>query len=317
MKIVATFKPSDEIINKTKDLYPKEHFIFQETIKEAYDDIRDADVLVTYGEDITADIIDEATNLKWIMVVSAGLEMMPLQVINERGIMVTNARGIHKIPMAEYTIFMMLQVVRQGKRIQQIEQQRNWERDFSQAMELYGKTIVIVGIGAIGSEIAKLAKAFSMKVIGVNKSGSPNEFADSTYPISQIEHALTQGDFIVSILPSTDETKYLFTDKHFTIMKREAVFINIGRGDVVKDTTLLEAIKEGEISHAVVDVFEQEPLPKSHPFWELDNVTVTPHISSRTSLYLPRAFDIFYHNFDVLNGKNGEYINLVDLNRGY
>jgi len=317
VKIVATFKPSDEIIIKTKTLYPEETFIFQESINNAFDDIKDADVLLTFGEDLTAEIIDEAINLKWIMVVSAGLELMPLQAIKERDIIVTNARGIHKIPMAEYTIFMMLQVVRQGKRIYEIQQQRKWERDFSHAMELYGKTLVIVGIGAIGSEIAKLAKAFSMKVIGVNKSGTPNEHVDEIYPINHLEHALSQGDFIVSILPSTEKTKHLFMDRHFDVMKRNAVFMNIGRGDVVKDATLIQAIQDKKMAHAVVDVFEQEPLPANHPFWEMENVTVTPHISSRTNLYLPRAFEIFYHNLQVYKYASGEYSNLVDLNRGY
>ncbi|MFT4416687.1 D-2-hydroxyacid dehydrogenase [Fredinandcohnia humi] len=318
MLILSTIKPPEELINKMNMVFSEDEFIFYSEMKEALEDLPRADILITYGEDLTPVLIEKAQRLKWIMVMSAGLELMPLDAIKEKGILVTNARGIHKIPMAEYTLSMMLHVAKKNKQLLQQEERKSWNRvTIIPVEELHGKTVGILGVGAIGGEIARLCKAFNMKVLGLNRSGADQQYVDEMYQYSGLEYICSHADYIVSVLPSTNETKYLLKDSHFRVMKNQPVFINIGRGDVVKEEDLLYALHSKKISHAVLDVFEQEPLPVYHPFWELDQVTVTPHISSKTSKYLPRSFEIFEQNFHILKQGRNDFINKIDSERGY
>ncbi|WP_017754309.1 D-2-hydroxyacid dehydrogenase [Calidifontibacillus oryziterrae] len=316
MKILTTFRVKTAIKEKLLEKYPNVNFCFKTAMKEAKEDLLDAEILITYGEDLNEQLIDTAKNLKWIMVLSAGMEKMPFQAIKEKGILVTNVRGIHKTPMAEYTIGMMLQVSRKTKQLIENEKNEIWDRSI-QMIELFGKTITILGAGAIGTEIARLAKAFNMKTIGINRSGKPSEYIDEIYSVADIKPALKQGDFIVSVLPSTPETVHLLKEEHFAIMKNDAVFLNIGRGTVVAESVLMNALERNEIAHAVLDVFETEPLKEDHPFWRMENVTVTPHLSGLSALYQRRGFDIFEYNLEkYLKGENN-YKNIIDLNRGY
>jgi phosphoglycerate dehydrogenase-like enzyme len=316
MNIVSTLLPTKEIENQLKIEFPNENFHFYKGMKNILHLLPEADVLITYGEDLTPELIQQANHLKWIMVMSAGMEKMPFKAIKNKGILVTNVRGIHKIPMGEYVISMMLQVSRQAKVLFNNEKNRIWDRKV-RVNELHGKTIGILGVGAIGGEIARLAKAFHMRTLGVNRSGRDVEYVDKVYTTDQIDIVLRESDYIVSVLPSTPETKYLLKEEHFDLMKNTAVFINIGRGDVVKEEVLIQALKESKISHAVLDVFEQEPLPSDHIFWQMENVTVTPHLSGITKNYLPRAFEIFIHNLHIFKQGQGDYLNVVNLDRGY
>ncbi|WP_449539102.1 D-2-hydroxyacid dehydrogenase [Ferdinandcohnia sp. Marseille-Q9671] len=318
MRILSTFIPLEEIMERLKEVFPQEEFIYCKDIDEAKPTIHNADILVTYGEDLNESIIEMATNLKWIMVISAGLELMPFNAIKRKGILVTNVRGIHKIPMAEYTLSMMLHVTKKNKVIVEQQKNKSWDRLTNFPVgELYGKTIGILGVGAIGGEIARLAKAFQMRVLGLNRSGKSHEFVDEMYQFNGLEIICSNSDYLVSVLPSTNETKYLLGAKHFELMKDDATFINIGRGDLVKEDVLMHAIRTNQISHAVLDVFEEEPLPAGHPFWEFENVTVTPHISSKSKYYQPRSFEIFEQNLHIFKQGGSNYINKIDLDRGY
>ncbi|MEH7385548.1 D-2-hydroxyacid dehydrogenase [Bacillus sp. JJ1521] len=318
MRILSTFIPIEEVTENMKKAFPDEEFIYCEDIKEALPELHTADILLTYGEDLTPEHIEIAKNLKWIMVISAGLELMPFKAIQEKGILVTNVRGIHKIPMAEYTLSMMLHVTKKNIKIVEQQKNKNWDRfTHFPVGELHGKTIGILGVGAIGGEIARLAKAFNMKTIGLNRSGNKHEYIDEIFQFNGLNYICENADFLVSVLPSTNETKYFLNDTHFDRMKQDAVFINIGRGDLVKEEVLLRAIKSNKISYAVLDVFEHEPLPSDHPFWTLENVTVTPHISSKSNFYQPRSFEIFEQNFHTFKQGVNDFINKIDLNRGY
>ncbi|MDR4887555.1 D-2-hydroxyacid dehydrogenase [Fredinandcohnia sp. QZ13] len=318
MRILSTFIPIEEVTENMNKAFPDEEFIYCEDIEKALPELHNADILLTYGEDLTPEHIEMANNLKWIMVISAGLELMPFQAIKEKGILVTNVRGIHKIPMAEYTLSMMLHVTKKNMIIVEQQKSKSWDRlTHFPVGELHGKTIGILGVGAIGGEIARLAKAFNMKTIGVNRSGNKHEYIDEMVQFDKLNYICEKADYLVSVLPSTNETKYILNDTHFDRMKKESVFINIGRGDLVKDEVILRAIQSNKIAHAVLDVFEQEPLPSDHPFWTLENVTVTPHISSKSKFYQPRSFEIFEKNLHIFKQGGSEFINKIDLNRGY
>jgi phosphoglycerate dehydrogenase-like enzyme len=314
MLILSTIIPNESIQTKMMDAFPDLNFIYQEGWTD--EPLNEAEILITYGEDLNEEIIGKAANLKWIMVMSAGLELMPFKAIEERGILVTNARGIHKIPMAEYTIGMLLQYEKKLKLLMKNEREELWHRKI-EVGELNGKTMLVLGAGAIGGEVARLGKAFRMTTMGVNRSGKPVDSIDRLYTLDNILEAVPEADYIVSVLPSTDETKGLLQKEHFKAMKETAVFVNIGRGDLINDEVLIEALEAGELAHAILDVFDPEPLGKGHPFWKMENVTVTPHLSSKSGEYLPRTFAIFEKNMREYLKAGKDFINVIDLSRGY
>ncbi|MDV7765673.1 D-2-hydroxyacid dehydrogenase [Peribacillus simplex] len=314
MLILSTIIPDEGIQTKMKDAFPELNFIYQEGWMD--ERLSEAEILITYGEDLTEKIIGKAANLKWIMVMSAGMELMPFKAIEERGILVTNAKGIHKIPMAEYTIGMLLQYEKKLKLLMKNEREEMWDRKI-EVGELNGKTMLVLGAGAIGGEVARLGKAFRMTTLGVNRSGKPVESIDRLYTLDNLLEAIPGADYIVSVLPSTDETKDLLQKEHFKAMKESAVFVNIGRGDLIDEEVLIEALEAGELAHAILDVFDPEPLEKGHPFWRMENVTVTPHLSSKSGEYLPRTFAIFEKNMREYLKSGKDFINVIDLSRGY
>lgn len=316
MKIVSSIMPPTAIQEMIQRKFPHCQFEFHKGMKNVGNSLWEAEVFITYGEDLADDLILNTKKLKWIMVMSAGLEKMPLAACREKGILVTNVRGVHKVPMAEFTLGLMLQHVKQVRTLWEREKEEVWDRRIPMD-ELCGKTILILGVGAIGGEVARLAKAFRMNTLGVNRSGDAVEYVDELFKLGEVSKIIHKADFIVSVLPSTTETINYLTFEHFQQMKETAVFINIGRGSLVKTEVLIEALNQKEIAHAYLDVFEEEPLTEGHPFWKMGNVTVTPHISSITRNYLPRSFEIFEQNLHTYIKKGHSYINQIDLIRGY
>ncbi|MCG1028092.1 D-2-hydroxyacid dehydrogenase [Virgibacillus halodenitrificans] len=314
--ILFSAKISEKHQTRLKEEFTEQQFIMCSSMDEASAYLKAAEILVTYGEDLTPELIEHAAQLKWIMVLSAGMDRMPFDAIKAKGILVTNARGIHKTPMAEYAISMLLQVYRQANMLMEKEKAHEWDRNVRME-ELSGKTVLVAGAGAIGQEVARLAKAFQMKTIGLSRSGEQREHFDENYQSTELESLLAETDIVVSVLPSTKETKEFYTYEHFKKLPKHAVFLNMGRGDAVKTEVILDAIRNKEIAHAVLDVFEEEPLPNDHPFWDEENITVTPHLSGISKLYQTRALDIFEENLKIyLQGKD-DYVNKIDVSRGY
>ncbi|WP_257350810.1 D-2-hydroxyacid dehydrogenase [Pseudalkalibacillus decolorationis] len=316
MYILSSAKIRYSIQDHLKGKYPELQFHFCKNMEEAKGDLAKAEILITYGEDLTPELIEAANHLKWIHVISAGLDKMPFQAIKKQEILVTNAREIHKIPMAEYTIAMMLQVVRNIPLMLESQANRVWNQRIKMD-ELHGKTLGVLGAGAIGSEVARLAKAFNMKTVGMNSSGKHVEYFDEIVTPKDLDSLLPKVDFLVSVLPKTDSTESFLKKKHFETMQDHAVFINIGRGTTVDEAGLIEALQDNQIAHAVLDVTEEEPLLETSPLWDIKNVTITPHISGITPQYQHRAFEQFEKNLHVYRTNKGNYINVIDLDRGY
>lgn len=187
--------------------------------------IADAEIVVTYGNDINDRHIGRAIRLKWLMVLSAGVDELPLLSIERKNILLTNVSGIHKTPMAEYVFSMLLQVYRQAKQLYENESNHRWDQRVNM-VELSGKTMLILGTGAIGQEVARLAKAFQLQTIGISRSGQALENFDAIYLTDELYRLLPYADIVVSVLPSTKETKRLFTIKHFQQLPEQAVFLN-------------------------------------------------------------------------------------------
>ncbi|HJF34110.1 MAG TPA: D-2-hydroxyacid dehydrogenase [Sporosarcina psychrophila] len=279
-------------------------------------EIQKVTIIVSYGSDIDAALLERAKSLEWIMVASAGVEKMPLTEIAERNITVTNVRGIHKTPMAESVLAHILSLQRSLPLIYDRQRAKEWVRKVG-SIELKGSTALILGPGAIGSEIGRLLQAFDVTTIGCNRSGRESEWMDETIRFEALGERLGEADFVISVLPSTAETKGLITEKHFKAMKENAVFMNFGRGDLFEEAILIAALKKDEIRHAVLDVFETEPLPVDNELWTLPNCTVSPHVSSLSGKYVERALVIFEENLEKWLKGEQNLVNSINVELGY
>ncbi|WP_368652697.1 NAD(P)-dependent oxidoreductase [Ornithinibacillus sp. 4-3] len=316
MTVLFANNSADEIKEQFINEFPTTEFIFNEDMYSVGESLAEVSVLVGYGSTIKADLLEKMPKLKWIMMLSAGVDQLPLEYITEKGIIVTNARGVYKVPMAEYVISVLLQVYKQEKKLIEYENGKVWA-DPPAIREISGRTMVVVGAGAIGQEVARLAKAFNMTTYGVSRSGRALEYFDEMAEIGQIDEYLPKADFVVSVLPGTKETTGIFQYEQFKLMKEEAVFVNIGRGNSVNSEALLKAIQEKEITHAVLDVFEQEPLPSDHPFWTEENITITPHLSAKSPRNAARTYAILTENLKKFIEGDTDFINIVDTKKGY
>ncbi|TWT03028.1 D-2-hydroxyacid dehydrogenase [Planococcus sp. CPCC 101016] len=313
MEILFTFVPKEDQQARLKIEFPEIDFYFLYKDKTR---LSSADIIVTYGEDLAAEDIAAAEKLQWIMVASAGIEKLPHQAIAGRGITVSNVKGIHKIPMAESALAHLLSLKRSLPVIYRNQRNHEWSRR-THSSEMHGSTALILGPGAIGSEIGRLLKAFGVHTIGCNRSGMPADHMDEMVSFEAILEKLPQADYVISVLPSTNETKYLLKEEHFQAMKNTAIFMNLGRGDLVSDKILLSALLNEEIAYGVLDVFEQEPLPEDHPYWSMDNVIVSPHVSSHSGKYVERALDVFIPNLRKWQADQTAPANLVNMEKGY
>ncbi|NOU67299.1 D-2-hydroxyacid dehydrogenase [Paenibacillus sp. LMG 31461] len=298
-----------------QDLKERIQFHWFSSSKDAGDLLPDADVIISAGR-LHPDIVSRAQKLKWVQTLSAGVDKLPLAELDQRQVIVTNARGVHTIQMSEFALSLMLQWVRKANLLHDNQQQHVWDNQVRFG-ELHGKTIGIIGAGAIGEAVARKAKGFDMSVIGLNRSGTPQAACDTTVHGEEgLQLLLSQSDFIVVLLPSTVKTRGFLQKEHLALMKPSAFFINLARGDVLDESALIQALQEGKLAGAALDVFEQEPLPADSPLWSMKNVILTPHIAGSSEHYTDRVSAIFYHNLRVmLDG--GEMINVVDLAEGY
>lgn len=313
--IYFTFDPRPDLKQDLLTTLANEEFVFDTTIQ--YENLKKAEILVTYGEDIEAEHLQYMPNVKWIFVTSAGIEKMPLNELAQTDILVSNVRGIHKVPMAESIMAHILSQYRALPTIYAQEEKHEWLKKMP-SKELRDCTAIILGPGAIGGEVGRLLQAFGVKTIGCNRSGKVAEYMDEIIRFDELTNRLPEADIVLSILPSTEETHHLIKMEQFKAMKKDAMFLNFGRGSLVETTVLIEALTTNEIGFAVCDVFEEEPLSPSSPLWSLDDMTVSPHVSSHSKRYLERSFDIFKRNYKWYRNNELEKVeNQVDLKSGY
>jgi phosphoglycerate dehydrogenase-like enzyme len=300
----------NEIIPDWEVIVGKDPSIWQEHLKEA-------EIILGWKKNLEPFCLAPESKLKWIQSWTAGVDYFPLQRLQERNIALTSANGVHVYPISETIISLMLALTRKIHTYVKNQQEKIWHHEHLK-LEMHGKTIGIIGVGNIGKETAKIAKAFGMTVLGVRYSGKPEEYVDEMYTIHQLHTLLPKCDYVVITLPLTKETSHLFGAEQFHLMKSSAFFINIGRGEIVVEAELIEALKGQKIAGAGLDVFETEPLLPKSPLWEMENVIITPHTAGATEHYNQRLVEkIFLPN--LLTYLDGEVpaINLVNFLKGY
>ncbi|WP_077213180.1 D-2-hydroxyacid dehydrogenase [Bacillus dakarensis] len=316
MVIVFTLRITDLMKEELQNSFPNVKFLFRPSTSAAKDIIHHADVIVSLGA-VKEELIRKAKGLRWIQICSVGVEKLPLDLLREKKIELTNAKGIQTIPMAEYTIGSILQFSRNSYQLYKNQNNGIWDRKV-EIDEIFRKTIGIIGTGTIGQGIAKMGKACGMHVLGVNTTGTKLPYFDKTVDKTKMEDVLVESDYVVVITPSTPDTEGLIGTKQIQKMKNNAVLINIARGAVVDEDALILALQERKIRGAVLDVFEQEPLPENHPFWELENVIITPHIAAKSPMYTERVIDMFKRNLQLFIEHKPELMeNRVNVMKGY
>jgi phosphoglycerate dehydrogenase-like enzyme len=278
----------------------------------------EADVLFTFN--LPDHLLARAPRLKWIQFSSAGVDQTAGLGLESSDIILTTASGIHARPMSEYVLGAMLMFAHRFPRAMRQQSDHVWKRYATG--ELAGKTVGIVGYGHIGQAVARLALAFGMEVLATQRRVSDPCDADveggtvHLLPASHLSHLLERSDFVVLAVPLVKDTRRLISEAELGAMKRTAVLVNISRGKVVDEPALVKALQEGRIAGAALDVFETEPLPADSPFWNMENVILTPHSAGTNENYNARATAVFCDNLNrYLAGK--PLINVVDKQRGY
>lgn len=234
--------------------------------------------------------------LLWIHNVVSGSEhiLNDLYLRSINGLTITNSRGIQGKPMADHIMGAILFFLREYGLYLENQKKHLWETGFPEETE--GKTISIIGLGNIGRELARRAKAFNMRVIGVKRVKEDIPFVDQIYLTDDINRAAEQADFLVLLTPASSQTYHLINKEIFALMKPSAYFINVSRGSCCDSHALYEALHTRRIKGALIDTYDLEPIPKNDPIWNLDNVIITPHMAAVSPLYMERMTDLFIEN---------------------
>ena len=278
------------------------------------DSMRDAEILLTWDLP-TANLAGIAPKLKWIHCIGAGVEhMCPMDWVPE-GVTITNNKGAHADKAGEFALMAVLMLHNKMPAILTNQRSATWNSLFSTPIE--GKTVGLVGVGSIGGGAALQLAKMPVHIIGVSRHGKPHPQVDEMVAIDQLDAVLPRMDYIFVSLPSTPETRGLFSRERLQSLKAGAGIINVGRGSTFDYDALADLLANGHLSGAVIDVFDEEPLPSDSPLWTAPNFVVTPHVSADDGdSYVPITLALFFDNLArYLDGET--LLNVVRPQLGY
>jgi D-2-hydroxyacid dehydrogenase (NADP+) len=269
------------------------------------------EVLITFAPMLTDEVLRAARNLKWIQALGTGVDNLIDLPSLRPSVMVTNITGIHGAPMSEAAIMAMLALGRNFPRIVRNQSQHTWER--WPATLLDGKTAGILGVGAISEALAPRLKALGMDVVGITSAKREVAHFDHIYGRDELAEAVKQLDYLIVLTPYSAATRNIINREILGQMKSTAYFINLARGGVVDEDALIKALERKQIAGAALDVFVQEPLPKDHPFWSMENVIVMPHLAGFNDEYAFQALTVLEENISKFLAH--DFINMVNVVR--
>jgi D-2-hydroxyacid dehydrogenase (NADP+) len=276
--------------------------------------LEQAEIMIGWSR-LEPELLQKCPRLKWLCVFSAGVEALPFETLRQMGITVTNLRGAHGPQMAEQAFGMMILFSRRLKDFIKAKEKRQWRNDL-EVSQLSGKTLCVIGAGSIGTEFARKAKAFDMDVIGIKRSPGASEYFDRIETPDQLIECLSVSDYNALLTPLTDETRHMIGKKEFAAMKKSSIFINMSRGGTVDETAMIEALRNGEIAGACLDVFSTEPLRADSPLWDMDQVVMTPHVAGAVPDYMQRGSDLFAENL-ICYRRGDKLLNQIRLDLRY
>jgi D-2-hydroxyacid dehydrogenase (NADP+) len=313
--ILVTHNLSPPNIQRIKDVSPSIEVIATGDPEKIELSLPEATVI--FGE-VKPDYLPLAKRLEWVHYPYAGVDKALFPEFVASDITLTCSRGLHKHQMTEHLFGLMLTFTRRLFTYRSYQMERKWDTSpFRETQLLTDSTLGILGVGAIGKEMAKVAKGFGMRVMGLKKNPSVHmDNVDVLLGMKDLPQLLRDSDHVVVVLPLTLETKNLITEKEFGLMERKPFFYNLARGPIVNTADLIEALNQGKIKGAGLDVCEEEPLDKASPLWEMENVIITPHVGGLLPHYMTAAMDLFLENLQR-HLKGVGLVNVVNKQRGY
>ncbi|BDC49586.1 2-hydroxyacid dehydrogenase [Bryobacterales bacterium F-183] len=258
-----------------------------------------------------------AKKLKWVHSLSAGVETLLFPEMLASSVPLTNGRGAYKRSLAEFVVYGCMFFAKDTRRLLRQQAEGRWEQYYME--EIHGKTLGIVGYGEIGRASAAAASALGMKVLAMRRRpelSAGDSYIQGVYGKDQLHEMLKQCDYICVAAPNAKDAIGLIGAAEFAVMKPNAVIINVGRGPVIDEAAMIDALQSKKIRGAALDVFDVEPLPAGHAFYSLENVLLSPHCADRVDGWLEMAMEVFLDNFERFTTGN-ELINIVDKKAGY
>lgn len=336
IRVLCTVRFKEELLQNLRSVSPRLH-LSQHTCHDAGEVasvlVEHPDVEILYTYDLPPSVQELAPRLRWIQLHSAGAEHVTENPVAESDIVVTTNSGIHATPIAEYVLASMLAHRWRVAMWTHCQRKGRWPEgrwNLYARPELRDATLGILGYGSIGREVGRLGRAFGMRVLALRRgtgrldqghvvpgTGDPEGcIPERFYLADELHDMLSVCDYVVVALPLTPATTHYVGEAELQAMKPSAYLVNIARGSVVDEATLVRALREGWIAGAGLDVFEQEPLPADSPLWEMENALISPHVAGFTPRYDERAASLFAQN--LVRYLAGEpLLNLVDMSRGY
>ena len=235
------------------------------------------------------------TNLKAVQLTSVGFDRVPVGYFASKGIALFNARGVYSTPMAEWVVLKILEIYKHSADFYAQQKKKIWEKH-RDLMELTDKRVLVLGTGSVGTECAKRLKAFNSRIIGMDIYDNGSEYIDEFYPMEELSNVLPTADIVILSLPLTDKTKGLMGKENLSLMKEGGVLINVARGAIIDEQSLIDTLSEGRLLGVALDVFEEEPLSQSSPLWTHPGVIVTPHNSFVSDGNSGRLFNLICQN---------------------
>ena len=301
MKLLYHLQWEGEAIAALQAQHPDVSFLAARSHEEAARELADADALLVAGPYYPGEVAEavnkRAPKLRWVQSSSIGTDKFEEGGLPE-GVIFTNAAGLKGRTVAEHALAMLLAQVHALARMDQAKAEGVWARDQlrSQVSSLEGRSLLLLGYGSIGQEIARKAKAFDMTVIALNRSGLGEAPADEVAPLASLADYLPRADIVACSLPLSPETRHLMGAREFEAMKPSALLINVGRGPVIDQAALAGALARQEIAGACLDVYEREPLPEEDPLWRLPNVILSPHVAGTGGPLAQRLAELVSEN---------------------
>lgn len=300
--------------------FPDFQFVQLQNYDRAPEEILDADVFV--GWSLRPEQFVAAKNLRWIHSPAAAVHQLMYPELIKSSVVVTNSTGVHGPVVAEHAVAMMLALAKRLPQAMQYQAKKEWSQEQlwnerPRPREVAGATVAVVGMGGIGREFTRLAKALGMRVLAVRENPAKGAGgADAVYGPEQVDEVLPQADYVLLCTPVTPATTAIINAARLKKMKPDAYLMNVARGPLIDEPALVEALRERRIAGAGLDVFVEEPLPADSPFWSLDNVLITPHTAAVTERLWDRHYDLIVENLRrFVAGK--PLLNEVDKKRGY
>jgi len=269
-----------------------------------------ADMLITFGAHMADHVLEKGVRLKWIQALGTGVDGICDRTALRDGVIVTNMHGLHGESMSESALLSMLALARSLPRSLRSQARHAWERFTVKLVS--GKTVGILGVGAIAKDLAPRCKALGMRVVGITSAKRELPGFDRMFARHELAAAVPSLDFLVLLTPYSEQTRGIVNANVLKAMKPSSFLINLARGGIVDEPALTEALSRGTIAGAALDVFATEPLPPAHPFWDMPNVIVTPHLGGFHDQYAEKALPVIEENLSrFLAGDSANMLNVV------